>query len=164
MTALSSRAMRAGHDQVDHDYDGLDTAGSSRGSDDFVQWAVRTWTNPGGVGMTESIRALLEQPFELAEGPVWFQGLLWWVDIMAGTLHRCDPTSQRHESRDTGDLLGVAVPCTDGRWLLAQNRSLVVFDWEQGTSKVIATLDNEGPATAAMTENAIRKVGSGSAR
>jgi sugar lactone lactonase YvrE len=100
---------------------------------------------PGGVEMTESIRALLDQPFELAEGPVWFQGLLWWVDIMAGTLHRWDPTSQEHESRDTGDLLGAAVPCTDGRWLLAQNRSLVVFDWERGTSKLIATLDNERP-------------------
>ena len=95
--------------------------------------------------MTESIRVLLEQRFELAEGPVLFQDMLWWVDIMAGALHRWDPATQRHEARDTGDLLGAAVPGSDGRWLLAQNRSLVVFDWEQGTSDVVTTLADERP-------------------
>ena len=94
--------------------------------------------------MADSVTAIIDQQFELAEGPVWWQDRLWWVDIMAGTLHRWDPKTRIQEARDTGDLLGAAVPCGDGRWLLAQNRSLVLFDWQQGTSTVVAALKDEG--------------------
>ena len=93
----------------------------------------------------DNITPIFDQRFELAEGPVWLQGSLWWVDIMAGTLHRWDPRTNSHQVRDTGDLLGAAVPGNDGRWLLAQNRSLVAFDWEHGTGTVVATLSGEGP-------------------
>lgn len=69
---------------------------------------------------------------ELAEGPVWHEGALWWVDIVAGTLNRFDPVTGLNASRATGGFLGAAVPCTDGRWLLARQHECTLFDWETG--------------------------------
>jgi sugar lactone lactonase YvrE len=95
--------------------------------------------------MAEEFRAIIDERFELAEGPVWVRQSLWWVDIMQGMLHKWDPLAATHEARSTGDLLGAAVPSRDGRWLLAQNRSLALFDWDQSKSQVVATLDSELP-------------------
>jgi sugar lactone lactonase YvrE len=69
---------------------------------------------------------------ELAEGPVWFGGALWWVDIAAGTLNRLDPATGINCSRGSGGYLGAAVPCTDGRWLLARQHDCSLLDWENG--------------------------------
>ncbi len=95
--------------------------------------------------MDVDVLAIMEQRFQLAEGPVWHQGTLWWVDILAGTLHNWDPKTQLHQSRDTGDLLGAAVPCSDGRWLLAQNQSFVLYDWHRRAATVIRGLEGELP-------------------
>lgn len=69
---------------------------------------------------------------ELAEGPVWHEGALWWVDIVVGTLNRLDPETRSVSSRATGSFLGAAVPCADGRWLLARQHECTLFDWETG--------------------------------
>lgn len=69
---------------------------------------------------------------ELAEGPVWYSNALWWVDIAAGTLNRFDPETGINASRATGGFLGAAVPCEDGRWLLARQHECTLFDWETG--------------------------------
>jgi sugar lactone lactonase YvrE len=75
---------------------------------------------------------------ELAEGPVWHQGYLWWVNIMAGELHRLESSGGAHESRRLGGHLGCAVPAADGRWVLAHKRGLAFFDWNTGQLEQIA--------------------------
>jgi len=57
---------------------------------------------------------------ELAEGPVWHAGALWWVDILAGTLNRLEPATGLNTSRGLGAFVGAAVPTSDGRWLVAR--------------------------------------------
>jgi sugar lactone lactonase YvrE len=69
---------------------------------------------------------------ELAEGPSWHQGALWWVDIVSGTLNRLDVGSGFNTARSTGDFLSAAVPAREGRWLLALQRRCAFFDWETG--------------------------------
>ena len=66
---------------------------------------------------------------ELAEGPVWRDGHLWWVNILAGEMHRFNPVTGAHDSRRIGGQLGCAVPCADGRWMLAHNRGFALFHW-----------------------------------
>jgi sugar lactone lactonase YvrE len=78
---------------------------------------------------------------ELAEGPVWHDGALWWVDILAGTLNRLDVTSGINASRATGDFLGVAVPAADGSWLLARRHQIVRMDWQSGGINILARLE-----------------------
>jgi sugar lactone lactonase YvrE len=69
---------------------------------------------------------------ELAEGPVWHDGALWWVDIVAGTLNRLDPRTGLNTARATGDFLGAAVPDNRGGWILAQRKRLARLDWTRG--------------------------------
>lgn len=72
-----------------------------------------------------------DRRFELAEGPVWDarRGLLWWVDIAAGTVHRgvldgalIRPVDELRVDRTVG---AVAV-ADDGSVLVAAERHLVV--------------------------------------
>ena len=74
----------------------------------------------------------------LAEGPVWHEDALWWVNISAGELHRLDPATGRHTCRAIGGLLGCAVPCADGRWLLGHNGGFAFFDWNSGALTTLA--------------------------
>jgi sugar lactone lactonase YvrE len=78
---------------------------------------------------------------ELAEGPVWHEGALWWVDIFAGTLNRLDSSTGINSSRATGDFLGAAVPSIHGDWLLARRHQIVHIDWWTGQAETLATLD-----------------------
>lgn len=78
---------------------------------------------------------------ELAEGPVWHDGALWWVDILAGTLNRLDVGTGINSSRTAGDFLGAAVPTTQGDWLLARRHEIVRLDWRTGNMEILATLD-----------------------
>ena len=78
---------------------------------------------------------------ELAEGPVWHEGALWWVDIFAGTLNRLDSSTGINSSRSTGDFLGAAVPTSRGDWLLARRHQIVRMDWWTGQAETLATLD-----------------------
>jgi sugar lactone lactonase YvrE len=78
---------------------------------------------------------------ELAEGPVWHEKALWWVDIHAGTLNRWEPASGESSSRATGDSLGAACPCVDGRWILARRRGFAFLDWKSGEISPMASVD-----------------------
>jgi len=82
--------------------------------------------------MASSAQVVYTGRAELAEGPVWFAGALWWVDIAAGTLNRLDPVTGINCSRGSGGFLGAAAPCTDGRWLLARQHDCSLLDWDNG--------------------------------
>ncbi len=82
--------------------------------------------------MVYHVGTLLHPGACLAEGPVWHDDALWWVDIGAGTFNRFDPTTGQNTARATGEHTAAAVPCTDGRWLLAQHNTLSLYDWSTG--------------------------------
>lgn len=77
---------------------------------------------------------------ELAEGPVWHQNSLWWVNINAGSLNRLDPISGFNVSRATGDFLGVAVPTNGREWLIAGSKRISRMDWFTGKMVAVAML------------------------
>lgn len=58
----------------------------------------------------------------LAEGPVWHQNALWWVNITEGQLYRHDATSKTTTPFDVGSTLGVALPASDDWWWTARER------------------------------------------
>lgn len=78
---------------------------------------------------------------ELAEGPVWNDGSLWWVDILAGTLNRLDTATGINSSRSSGDFLGAAVPTIHGDWLMANRNRIVRMNWTDGSMEILATPD-----------------------
>ncbi|HWD19560.1 MAG TPA: SMP-30/gluconolactonase/LRE family protein [Verrucomicrobiae bacterium] len=74
---------------------------------------------------------------ELAEGPVWHKGALWWVNINAGELHRLG------EKRQVRPSLGCAAPCADGRWLCGAGGELGFYDWQSARWETIAVVEQE---------------------
>jgi len=58
---------------------------------------------------------------DLGEGPVWHpvEQALYWVDITGKTLHRYNPADGSTASRTFDKMLGAAVPCRDGGFMLA---------------------------------------------
>lgn len=90
---------------------------------------------------------------ELAEGPVWHDGALWWVNIPAGELHRVGVSpagaAGGHERREIGRMLGAAVPVAGeaGRWLLAAQDGFAWLDWATGATTPIL----DPPARAVET-------------
>jgi sugar lactone lactonase YvrE len=89
--------------------------------------------------MQSQPRVVYQGRAELAEGPVWHDGALWWVDIACGTLNRLDPATGLNTSRGTGGYLGAACPTADGRWLLARQHDCALMDWQSGRFTPLAS-------------------------
>jgi sugar lactone lactonase YvrE len=64
----------------------------------------------------------------LAEGPVWHDGALWWVDIEGRSLSRGLPSSGTVVRCPLPCRVGAMVPCTDGRWVTAHEQGFGFFD------------------------------------
>ncbi len=77
---------------------------------------------------------------ELAEGPNWYEGALWWVDIHQGRLNRFNVETGINESRGTGDYLAAALPATNGKWLICGQHKLSYLDWTTGEIEHVATV------------------------
>ena len=78
---------------------------------------------------------------ELGEGPFWFDGRLWWVDIEAGVLHSVDGTG-RNPTRDVlGQKLGAAAPIGAYRFVVALENDVAVYDRTSSALRVLASHD-----------------------
>ncbi len=80
----------------------------------------------------------------LAEGPVWHDHTLWWVNIAEGRLYRHNPSDDSITHWDVGSTLGVALPTADGWWWTARERDCAWL--HEATGKVV-------PITAPITPN-----------
>jgi sugar lactone lactonase YvrE len=69
---------------------------------------------------------------ELAEGPVWYEGALWWVDIEGRRLSRGDVESCAVIEMPLPCRVGAMVPCGGGRWLTANEYGFGFFDEASG--------------------------------
>jgi len=63
----------------------------------------------------------------LAEGPVWREGHLFWVDIERGEIHELDPQTGADRSWTFPHRLGFAVPTERGDWIVGTERGLARF-------------------------------------
>jgi sugar lactone lactonase YvrE len=64
----------------------------------------------------------------LAEGPVWHDGALWWVDIEGRSFQRGVPSSGAVSNFPLPCRVGAMVPCTDRRWVTANEQGFGFFD------------------------------------
>jgi sugar lactone lactonase YvrE len=89
------------------------------------------------------IEPILSLQCELAEGPVWDEReqVLWWVNIMAGELHRFDPATQENRTFEIGRPLGAVGLREAGGLVLAMADGFAFFDPE--TKKIDLLTDPE---------------------
>lgn len=91
------------------------------------------------------VKVVFKARAELAEGPVWFNNFLWWVDILAGTLNKLDVNTGSNCSRAMGKMLGAAVPCSNGKWLLAHDQGLSTYCWKTGKESSFSSFLKDSP-------------------
>ena len=84
---------------------------------------------------------------QLGEGPVWMAdtGRLHWVDIERGLLHSTHLETLQTETREIGQMVGAAVPCDDGRWLLAMANGLAFYDWTSRQLELVSDPEADLP-------------------
>lgn len=93
----------------------------------------------------EAAQLLFPAAAQLAEGPLWHEGALWWVNINAGTLNRLDVDACTNESRQTCESLGAAVPACEGGWLLAGGHWISHYEWETQRLSRLGALTTSHP-------------------
>jgi sugar lactone lactonase YvrE len=93
--------------------------------------------------VTTGVELILDARAELGEAPVWDAdaGVLVWVDITAGVVHRTDPLTGSDETTDVGRSVGSAVPTTDGRLAIATDEGFWFVDPSTGEMEPIARID-----------------------
>ena len=81
----------------------------------------------------------------LAEGPVWHEDALWWVDIERGEVHRLDPVSGADRAWPLGMRVGFAVPTERGDFLVGTPSGLGRFDPTTGDLKMVVNPEADRP-------------------
>lgn len=66
------------------------------------------------------------------EGPIWWNGALYYVDVEGRQVHRYDPATDREESWDAGQRVGSIVPREAGGFVIAGDDGFAFFDEETG--------------------------------
>jgi sugar lactone lactonase YvrE len=79
------------------------------------------------------------------EGPVWWQGHLYYVDIEGHSLVRLNPINQTETTWTLDQRIGFALPCEDRRWIWGGDHGLYFLDLESGDSTFIADPEADLP-------------------
>ena len=83
-------------------------------------------------------------PNQLGECSVWDdrENLLYWVDIKARQILRHDPSSEKTDSVDVPGRPGMLALCEDGGLVIAQERGLQRFSFEEGLQEFLVQVEN----------------------
>ncbi len=70
----------------------------------------------------------------LGEGPVWDSktGCLYWVDILAGHIHRFKPATDEFKTTKLNQMVGAVALCANGDMLAALQNGLSIIDQDTG--------------------------------
>lgn len=77
------------------------------------------------------------------EGAVWWQGVLYYVDIEGHLVHRFDPASGEEKSWDVGQRVGMVVPREGGGLVIAGDKGFYFLDETSGNLTAIADPEPE---------------------
>ena len=71
------------------------------------------------------------------EGPLWFDGRVYYVDIEGHSVRSYDPATGGEESWSVGERVGFVVPRASGGFLMGGDNGLAFFDLESGEKTLI---------------------------
>jgi sugar lactone lactonase YvrE len=81
---------------------------------------------------------LIQCNCELAEGPFWHRDRLWWVDVNAGRLHHASGDGENPASFALGRKIGAVCPASDGRFILAAEDGVFLWNSDSNTGSFLA--------------------------
>ena len=77
------------------------------------------------------------------EGPVWWEGKLWYVDIEGHAVCSLDPETGEERSWGVGERVGTVVPRVSGGLVIAGDLGMAFLDPESGEKTLIPGTDPE---------------------
>ncbi|MDB5733893.1 MAG: gnl [Alphaproteobacteria bacterium] len=80
----------------------------------------------------------------LGEGPVWWNGALWFTDIKSKKIHRFDPEGPS-QSWDAPSEVGFLAPFSNGHFLAGARTGLYDFNPADGSFALICTVEPDLP-------------------
>lgn len=109
--------------------------------------ALSTETAQIASGRSASLTAnlFIEAACNLGEGPFWFEGRLWWVDIEDGLLCSANENGKNLDRNRLGQKLGAAAPIGNDRFIVALEKRIALFDRTTKNIVPLATIDSEVP-------------------
>jgi len=81
----------------------------------------------------------------LGEGPLWWQGAVWFTDIKQKRIHRFDPLTKVGKSWDAPAEPGFLAPVTDGTFIAGLKTGLHRFVPESGAFTLITEVEPDLP-------------------
>jgi sugar lactone lactonase YvrE len=89
----------------------------------------------------------------LGEGPVWDdrEGVLWWLDIFSGQLHRFDPLTGTDGIFDVGEQIGAVAPRRSSGLVLAAPQGFAGYEPKDAAHIAIAEV-NHDPNTMRLND------------
>ena len=82
---------------------------------------------------------------ELGEGPLWWNGALWFTDIKQNKIHRFDPQIRQGRSWDAPAAPSFLAPFRDGGFLVGTKLGLFRFDPASGDLRFLIAVELERP-------------------
>ena len=69
--------------------------------------------------ISADVEVVVSEPAEVAEGPLWHEGTLWWCDITAGTIHRLDESGRARTEVHASEYISALRPAAGGGLVVA---------------------------------------------
>ena len=79
------------------------------------------------------------------EGPIWWAGSLYFVDIEGRKIHRYTPESGEIRTWESGQRLGTIVPRESGGFVVAGDHGIFLFDETSGNFTALADPEADKP-------------------
>ncbi len=94
----------------------------------------------------------------LGEGPLWWQGAVWFTDIKQKQVHRFDPGSGNGQSWRAPSEVGFLAPMKSGHFIAGAKTGLYDFDPAEGSFTLIRTVEPNRP-TNRLNDGAVDRCG-----
>src|SRR5262245_26398939 len=82
----------------------------------------------------------------LGEGPLWWQGAVWFTDIKEKAIHRFDPASGQKQSWHAPSEVGFLAPLENGHFIAGAKTGLYDFDPANGDFILIRSVEPDRPS------------------
>ena len=84
---------------------------------------------------------------DIGESPLWDDrtGLLYWVDINPGIIHRIDPLTGARQRWEMGEPVGALGLCQSGQLVVALRDTVILFDPRDGSRQALASVTHAKP-------------------
>ncbi len=89
---------------------------------------------------------LLPLGMQLGEGPIWLDGVLWFVDIKAPAIFRFDPVTGTLDRWTAPDLVGWIVPAVEGTMIVGLRSGPARFRPTESAFEPLAAIDADRPS------------------